>query len=113
MSTPASAVADGYPRQRGVDAVSYTFRVEVTDVSDEVMGESTATIRFTEPGVTRFWLDLASRSPGRRTGMSVDRVACDGVPLSFEHVSDRLLIRLAAPPGVGDRRAIVVRYRGI
>ena len=43
------ALADNYPRQPGVDAIHYSFRLTLSDDTDEVVGESTAELRFTNP----------------------------------------------------------------
>jgi hypothetical protein len=45
------ARADTYPRQTGIDALHYVFRLRLTDSSNEIAGETTITVRVTEPGV--------------------------------------------------------------
>src|SRR5215472_9655206 len=58
--TAPLARADTYPRQPGVDALHYVFRVTLRDDSDEIAGEATAAVRFVKEGLTEFALDLAS-----------------------------------------------------
>src|SRR5918993_2930224 len=61
----ADATADTYPRQPGVDAIHYVFRLTITDASNEIGGEGTATLRMVADGVREVFLDLASAADGR------------------------------------------------
>jgi len=103
--------ADTYPRQPGIDAQHYIFRVALSDDSDEIAGETTAEIRFVKAGVTQFSLDLASPANGK--GMTVSEVSSGGAALQYWHASDRLAITLPSAPKTDELRAITVKYRGI
>ena len=61
----ASALADTYPRQPGIDAIHYVFRLTVGDASNEIAGESTATLKVAAPGVREVFFDLASAADGK------------------------------------------------
>ncbi|HXA52298.1 MAG TPA: M1 family metallopeptidase [Candidatus Acidoferrum sp.] len=104
-------LADDYPRQPGVDAQHYQFRVTVTDDNEEISGETTAFLRFLEAGITRVSLDLASAKAGK--GMTVTDVTSDGQPVPYTHVADRLTLTLSPAPGVGERRRFTIRYHGV
>lgn len=52
--------ADTYPCQLAIDAQHYTFRLTLSDDSDEIVGEATVDLRFITDGGTKFWLDLTS-----------------------------------------------------
>ena len=108
---PATALADTYPRQPGVDAVHYLFRVILDDASDEIQAETTLDLRFLENGLSSFELDLASVSDA--TGMTVASVSTGDQALRFVHQDDRLRISLASPSRIGDRRSFTIRYRGV
>src|SRR5208283_4960316 len=82
------AFADTYERQPGVDVQHYVFRVNLSDESDEIAGETTVTVRFLKDGLTQFWLDLASAASGK--GMTVAEVTSAGGPVPHTHLSDRL-----------------------
>src|SRR5947207_4396289 len=84
-----TAAADTYPRQPGVDALHYAFRVTLRDDSNEIAGEATADIRFVKDGVTEFALDLTSAAAGGK-GMTVSAVTSGGAPVRFVHEQDRL-----------------------
>ena len=111
--TLAAAItrADDYPHQTGIDAQHYTFRVVLADDTDEVVGESTAVLRFTQGGITRLWLDLASPKDGK--GMTVTEVSCDGSAVSYTQAADRLNLTLPSAPRAGERRNCTVRYHGV
>ena len=102
---------DTYPRQRGIDAQHYSFRLTLSDDTDEITGEATVEFRFVQDGVTKVALDLASPSGGK--GMTVTSVTSSGAPVKFTHQSDRLVISLAAPPHAGELRKLMIRYHGI
>jgi aminopeptidase N len=105
------AFADTYPRQAGIDAIHYTFRLTLSDASDEISGEATADLRFIQPNVTRFWLDLANVVDGR--GMTATAVTSNGQPVAFQHAADRVTITLPSAPAAGERRQFTVIYHGI
>ena len=105
------AFADNYPRQPGIDAQHYIFRVTLSDDNDEVAGEATVDLRFVSEGVTRFALDLTSVKDGK--GMTVSQVTSGNAPVAFTHTGDRLTVTLAAAPHAGERRQFTVKYRGV
>jgi aminopeptidase N len=103
--------ADTYPRQAGVDAQHYVFRIALHDDSDEISGEATADLLFTRDGVTEFSLDLASAANGG--GMTVTKVTgSGGEALPFTHRANRLVVQLAAPSKAGERGQFTVSYHG-
>ncbi len=111
LALDTAAVADTYPRQPGIDALHYTFRLTLSDLTDEIVGEATVDLRFLQEGQSEFTLDLASASVGK--GMTVLDVSSQRVSLHFTHASDRLRIALASAPTVGERRQFTIRYHGV
>src|SRR5208283_1328763 len=107
----ALAQADHYPRQPGIDAQHYVFRVTLSDDTDEIEGEATVSLRFVGGGAGDFWLDLAS--PRDAKGMTVTQVSSGGAPLGYLHRDNRLHVQLPAPPKPGELREFTVRYRGL
>jgi aminopeptidase N len=105
------AAADTYPRQPGVDAQHYTFRLTLRDDTDEIAGEATTDLRIVRDGVTEFTLDLASAAGGK--GMTVAAVTSNGATVKYVHEADRLTIALDPPPKPGERRSFTVRYAGV
>ena len=105
------ALADTYPRQPGVDAISYVFRLTLSDDTDEIVGEAVIDLRFVAINSTGFALDLASANGGK--GMTVSEVQSAGAALRFTHEANLLRVTLGSPANAGERRQIAVRYRGI
>src|SRR6478609_6896647 len=84
----AHALADTYPRQPGVDAEHYVFRLTLlTTDSNEIDGEATVRLRILANGVKDALLDLTSATPDGK-GMTVTRVRSNGQPVSFTHEHD-------------------------
>ena len=92
--------ADNYPRQAAIDVEHYAFRLELSDLTDEIQGEARVDIR--SAGARELVLDFASV-------MSVDGVTSGPTGLAFIHQANRL--RIALPPG-GERRSVTIRYHG-
>jgi aminopeptidase N len=104
-----SAAADTYPRQQGVDAIHYVFRLTVDDQSNRITGEAAVTVRLAQ-GVGELTLDLASAGGDR--GMTVSAVTLEGRAVRFEHASDRLRITLGTT-GATAERTLIVSYSGV
>ena len=66
--------ADTYPRQPGIDAQHYIFRVTLNDYNDEIAGEATVVLRFVRDGITSVALDLTSAAGGKGMTVSEDRI---------------------------------------
>jgi aminopeptidase N len=108
--TAIVAFADNYPRQPGIDAQHYIFRVVLSDDTDEIHGEATIDLRFLREGITQVALDLASPKDGK--GMSVTELTMAGAPVRYVHAADRLVLTLPAAPDAGDRRQFTIKYHG-
>ena len=83
---------DTYPRQPGVDALNYVFRLTLNDDTDEIIGEARIDLRFNRDNLADFTLDFASVNDGK--GMKVSEVQSGGAALRFTHQSDLLRITL-------------------
>jgi aminopeptidase N len=108
----SSAAADTYPRQPGVDAIHYVFRLTLGDSSNEISGEATVELQLTADTVTEAVLDLTS-AVGGRGGMTVSSVTSGGKPASFSHERDRLRLQLPAGAKSGQGVSFTIRYRGV
>jgi aminopeptidase N len=108
----ATAAADTYPRQSGVDARHYIFRLTLlVDEKPLVTGETDVTLAFRSGDVREVALDLAGARGG--AGMTVSAVTIGGALAPFTHQNDRLVITLPAPQAVGSERTFTVRYQGV
>jgi aminopeptidase N len=106
------ARADTYPRQAGVDALHYVFRLTLlTGNTNNIAGEASVTVRFTTAGIRQVSLDLTSAANGK--GMSVSTVTLAGSPIRFAHDGNRLNMTLPAPSTAGDEATFTITYDGI
>ncbi len=104
--------ADTYPRQTGVDAIHYVFRLGLlTDDSPQIRGEATVRLRFVTANVKETWLDLATATADGK-GMTVKAVTRGGKPAPFTHQNNRLTLTLAPPPAAGEEVSFDVQYQG-
>ena len=120
VATASGVRADTYPRQTGIDAIHYQFRLTLSDASDEIAGETTITVKFLLDNVRDIQLDLTSRAAGR--GMTVASVRRGGAmempgprsdALVHTHDQNRLRVVLPSPGRAGQEFTFTVRYRGI
>ena len=110
----SAAPADPYPRQPGIDAEHYVFRITLRDDTDRISGEVSVAFRFKEEGVTEVALDLVSVSQANRgKGMTVSEVTSAGSPVQWAHEADRLRITLPDAPAKGELRQFTVVYAGV
>lgn len=103
--------ADTYPRQKGVDALHYAFRLRFGDASDVITGEASVTVKFLEDGLRDLWLDLTTPSDGK--GMTVSGVTAAGAAVPFTHAGNRLHLTLPAPSRAGEEFTTTISYSGI
>src|SRR5262245_3307715 len=109
ITAPIAALTDTYPRQNGVDAIHYVFRLSLlTTDANEIKGEATVDLRFMADGLREVFLDLTSAADGK--GMTVVKVTSNGQDLAYTHENNRL--RLPLPAGVksGQDVSFTIRY---
>lgn len=113
ITSAVGAGADTYPRQPGVDAIHYVFRLTLlTSDSNEIQGETTATFRVLTAGLREVALDLATpRADGK--GMTVTGVTTATGPVPFTHRDDRLRLTLPAGLSAGQDVTFTIAYHGI
>ncbi len=106
------APAQADPPDPNVDVLHYTFRLTLSDETDEVRGETTIVVRFRTDGVTRLDLDLIGPAREGDRGMNVAAVMQDDQAVEFTHANDRLHIALPAPSRVQEQRTFTITYQG-
>ena len=106
--------SDKYPKNPAIDVINYTFRINVSDTTDEIRCEETIDIRYLAAGVTTLRLDLikASEKLGNK-GMVVSTVVYEGKTLEYTHENDALTIQLPSPAALNQRSSYTVIYKGI
>jgi aminopeptidase N len=108
-----STRADTYPRQPGIDAQHYIFRLTLLkDASNEIDGEATVRLRVLRDDVREAVLDLASAMTDGK-GMTVTRVSTADHTLAFVHRDNRLRLPLPAPAKAGEDVSFTIAYHGV
>ncbi|WP_273566853.1 M1 family metallopeptidase [Maribacter halichondriae] len=110
----ASPLSDNYPKNPNIDAINYTFRISLSDTTDEIRCEETIDIRYLAEDVTMLRLDLikASEKLGNK-GMVVSKVVSEGRTLEYTHENDALIIKLPVPSTLNQRTSYTVTYKGV
>ena len=103
---------DNYPKNPNIDALNYTFRISLSDDTDEIVGEATVDLRFLVEGITELRLDLVSATADGK-GMTVTGVSSADKPLQYRHESDELRISLLSPSEANQRSRFTIAYRGV
>jgi aminopeptidase N len=113
-SLMALPFSDSYPKNRNIDALNYTFNIEVSDTTDEIKCEETIEIRYLAAGETRLRLDLIKASEKLEDkGMVVSKVLSEGQTLAYTHENDVLTIQLPTPSTLEQRTSYSVIYKGV
>ncbi len=103
---------DNYPKNPNIDALNYTFRITLSDDTDEIVGEATVDLRFLVEGITELRLDLISATADGK-GMTVTGVSSADKPLQYQHENDELRISLLSPSQANQRTRVTIAYRGV
>jgi aminopeptidase N len=111
LTLGADSAPDTYPRRTGIDVENYRFELTLSDVTDDIVGRATVSLRFRANGVVAVPLDLTSVD-GSGAGMRVSSVTASGVALDYMHEGDLLTIRLAEPGRARQRIDLTVEYSG-
>jgi aminopeptidase N len=108
------SLADSYPKNPGIDILNYSFKIVLSDATDEIQSEATVDVRYLRDGISKLRLDLikASAALGNK-GMIVTGIISEGKPLSFEHDNDALYIELPSTSKSTQRSSYVISYHGI
>jgi aminopeptidase N len=110
----AVPLTDNYPKNPNIDAINYTFRINLSDSTDEIRCVETIDIRYLAAGVTKLRLDLIKASEMlENKGMVVSNVISEGKVLSYTHENNALTIQLPERSTLNQRSSYTVTYKGI
>jgi aminopeptidase N len=110
----AKAFLDTYPKNPNIDVINYVFKLDLSDSTDEIIGEATVDVRFLVDGITELRLDLIQASKELNgKGMSVSRVTADGKAIEYRHENNALFIKLPAVSKANQRGKFTIFYKGI
>ncbi len=104
---------DNYPKNPLVDAINYSFNIELSDNTDEIICETSIDIKFLGSGVKKLRFDLINVSSELEfKGMIVEEVSSDGNLLNFTHNNDELIIQLPKVSKTNQLTNYKVKYKG-
>ncbi|MFC2097546.1 M1 family aminopeptidase [Bacteroidota bacterium] len=106
--------ADFYPKDPNIDILSYTFKVKLSDDTDNIEILALVKVRFMNEGVNEFFLDLTdkgSRDDGK--GMVISEILQNDKKIQFSHSNSRLGIKLGSPTKLKETRVYAIKYYGI
>ncbi|MBC7898735.1 MAG: M1 family peptidase, partial [Saprospiraceae bacterium] len=107
------AFRDIYPKSPKIDVINYTFKLELSDKTDEIIGEATIGVRFLSDGIHELRFDLTNRSTSLKgKGMSVSSVVSDSGPLKYRHENNAIYVNLSSPSKANMRAEYIIRYQG-
>lgn len=107
-------LADTYPKNPNVDVLHYVFRLQLSDATDDIKGETTVDVRFLTEGQKGFYLDLIGRSsedPSK--GMAISGIVSGDKTIRYSHKADRIYIELQSPSRTNERRSYTITYSGV
>jgi aminopeptidase N len=111
---PFFSFADDYPKNPNIDILNYSFKIGLSDISDEIKGEATIDVHFLAEGISVLRFDLIKATTALSgKGMTVTSVLSNGTALQFRHDSNTLYIELPAPSIRNQRSPITISYHGI
>jgi len=111
---PLFAWADQYPINKSIDIKHYSFQINLSDSSNEIIGHTQIKILFKEAGVNNFRLDFVNKSIEKKgKGMVIDAIQLGNQVLSYTHQNDELIIQLPNPSSMGSTLEFSIKYHGV
>ena len=111
---PLFAWADQYPINKSIDIKHYSFQINLSDSSNEIIGHTQIKILFKEAGVNNFRLDFVNKSIEKKDkGMVIDAIQLGNQVLSYTHQNDELIIQLPNPSSMGSTLEFSIKYHGV
>ena len=95
-----------------MDVQHYAWSVTLSDSTDEIWGDATIAVQFTQAGIRSIFFDLSTKGATGRKGMTVTAVTSDSAPLAYNHANNRVTITLPAATRAGDVRRFRIAYHG-
>lgn len=100
------------PNYRQIDALHYTFHIEINDHNDQIIGKTELLFKARNQGLDTTYLDLSSTNE-QGLGMEVLSVQLNEESLAFKHADDKLYIFFQEALQQGYTGTLHISYRGI
>ena len=114
IAFPNPAFSDTYPKNPNIDVINYIFKIELSDSTDEIVGEATVDVRFLADGISELRLDLTNATKELAgKGMTIGRVISGGKPIEYRHENNAVFIKLPSVSKANQRDKFTILYKGI
>lgn len=114
IAFPNPAFSDTYPKNPNIDVINYIFKLELSDSTDEIVGEATVDVRFLADGISELRLDLTNATKELAgKGMTIGRVISGGKPIEYRHEINAVFIKLPSVSKANQRDKFTILYKGI
>ncbi len=111
---PLFGWADTYPVNKNIDVQHYSFKIGLSDSTDQIYGNAQITVLFKKAGIQSFRLDLINKTADRKgKGMEIDGIEIAGTPIIYTHQNDEVIISLPKPSKVNATIIFTITYKGI
>jgi aminopeptidase N len=106
--------ADTYPRNSNIDVTKYTFRLELCDTTDTIIGDATIQIDFQADSIHEFFLDFEGiSSHSMKKGMVIDSLFENGHSIQYGHKNGRIRLFLHTGSRKHETRLYRIYYHGV
>ncbi|MDA0987141.1 MAG: M1 family aminopeptidase [Bacteroidetes bacterium] len=106
--------ADQYPINKNIDVKHYSFEINLSDSSNEIIGHTKIKILFKKEGIQNFRLDFINKSIDKKgKGMVIDAIKLGNQSISFTHQNDAIIINLPQVSNSETELEFSIQYHGI
>jgi aminopeptidase N len=105
-------LAQSIPNYQQIDALHYTFRLEINDNSNRIAGRADVLFEVKASQLDSFYLDLSTRRDSGH-GMLVQEVLHDKIKVDFSQRNDQLWIYPQETISKNIKGSVSITYRGV
>lgn len=107
-----SVQAQQTPNYRQIDALHYSFYIEINDKNDQISGKTELLFKVREAGLQATYLDLSEINDDGK-GMQVQSVKLNDQPLDFNHEHDQVQVIFQEALAQGHTATLHIQYSGV
>lgn len=100
------------PNYQQIDALHYTFHIEINDQNDQVKGTTSLLFKVRKSQLQSTYLELSNLNDDQK-GMEVMSVHLNDQPIEFTHQHDKVEVRFNEVLEKGYTATLHIRYQGV
>jgi len=105
-------LADDYPRNPNIDILHYVFKIDLSDDTNSITGNTLITALIKSDNLNNFTLDMIGKT-GTGYGMVISAIIINDEQVRFEHNLNKLKIYFNETTVSGQKIKIEINYSGI